>query len=294
MDQLIKYFTDGVECKTLATIGAEIETQFINDDGDAITSEVSQEMLKRLVSNGWRVTSKKNNLITSISDNDGNRISYELGRHNIELSTVAASLGKILYVTNNCLSNLYVAANESAAKPFFEPILDTNDDLLIIPDKRDAIWLELDGRDALAPLARTSSIQYTISVAPDDAIPILNKLGDALDQFLNDFPQDKIWRDYISESRAGYKADRYGGPLKFESIENYCERLIEHNVVDSSGLVKYSDVKNLDIPLYLRSIWWYFRLRRYGNALCVEVRPMARSKDIQLYTQLNNVLSIIS
>lgn len=293
MNQLTKYFTDGVESKTLETIGAEIETQFIDDDGDAISADVSQDMLKRLESNGWRVVSEKNSLITSISDNVGNRISYELGRHNIELSTVATSPDKTLGVVNNCLSDLYGAANEVGAKPFFGPILGTNDDLLIIPDERDAIWLELDGREALAPLTRTSSVQYTIPVALGDAIPILNKLGDALDQFLSDFPQDEIWREYIIKSNAQYNSDRYGGPLKFGSIEDYCERLIEHDVVYGSELVEYNYVEDLDIPLYLRSIWWHFRLRRYGSALCVEVRPMARREDDQLSKQLDNILNII-
>ena len=293
MNRLIKYFTDGVESKTLKTIGAKIETQFINDDGDAISTDVSQRMLKRLVRNGWGVVSEKNSLITSISDNNGNRISYELGRHNIELSTLATSPDKILDVVNNCLSDLYGAANEVGAKPFFEPILGTEDDLLIIPDERDAIWLELDGRKALAPLARTSSVQYTISVALGDAIPILNKLGDALDQFPSDFPQDEIWREYIIKSNAQYNSDRYGGPLKFGSIEDYCERLIEHDVVDGSKLLKYTDMEELDIPLYLRRIWWHFRLRRYGSALCVEVRPIARREDDQLSKQLDNILNII-
>lgn len=31
--------------------------------------------------------------------------------------------------------------------------------------------------------------------------------------------------------------------------------------------------------LFLRSVWWHYRLRRYGNTLAVECRPFARRED---------------
>lgn len=293
MQKLISYFADGISSRTLQTVGAEIETQFVDEHGRAIQTQASQQMLGWLAENGWRVDCRKGNLITTLVDQDGNKIFYELGRHNMEVSTTVSTPECVLGVANVCLAQLYDAAHKFGAEPYFGPILKGDDDLLVIPDERDAIWLELDGRDALAPLARTSSVQFTVSVATQDAVKILNKLGSCLHLFLIDFPQDAVWKKYIAESSAKYLPNRYGGPLMFESLADYCHGLARHDVVRGARLVPYQDVSDLDIPLYLRSIWWYFRLKRYGNALCIEVRPLARMSDEQFRYQLAMVLAII-
>jgi hypothetical protein len=293
MQRLVSYFTDGITSRTLQTIGAEIETQFVDNDGQAIQTRTSQQMLGWLAENGWSVDICKSNLITTLSDSSGNKIFYELGRHNIEVSTMASTRACVLSIVEGCLTQVYKAADKFGAKPFFAPILDGNGDLLVIPDERDAIWLKLDGRNALSPLARTSSVQFTISVSPDKAIGILNKLGASIDAFLSDFPQDAIWKRYIAESSANYIPHRYGGPLAFESIEDYCRALAQHDVVQGACLVPLTSIQNLDVSLYLRSIWWHFRLKRYGNSLCIEVRPMARRKDEHFQYQLEKVLSIV-
>lgn len=58
--------------------------------------------------------------------------------------------------------------------------------------------------------------------------------------------------------------------------------------------MSFGDVLDLNVPLYLRSIWWYFRLKRYGNALCIEVRPMPRRDDEDIKRQFQKVLEIAS
>lgn len=110
--------------------------------------------------------------------------------------------------------------------------------------------------------------------------------------FMVDYPQDAVWKRYIADSSAGYRSDRYGGPLTFESLEDYCLALTRHDVVQGVRLVQFSNVSELDVSLYIRSIWWYFTLKRYGNALCIEVRPMARRVDEQFQAQLEKVLQI--
>lgn len=294
MQKLISYFTNGITSQTLQTVGAEIETQFVDRNGQAVQTQTSQQMLGWLAENGWQVDCHKGNLITTLADKSGNRIFYELGRHNIEVSTIASTQTRVLGVVRECLAQLYEAANRFGAEPYFAPILYGSEDLLVIPDERDAIWLELDGREALAPLTRTSSVQFTVSVAPEDAVDVLNKFGTRLAAFLADFPQDAVWKKYIEESSAKYLPNRYGGPLVFDSLTDYCDALAQHDVVRGARLVPYKDVSDLDVPLYLRSIWWHFRLKRYGNALCVEVRPMARRMDDQFNLQLDKVLQLIS
>ena len=293
MQKLISYFTDGISSETFQTIGAEVETQFVDKDGEAVQTQTSQQMLGYLAENGWNVDCRKGNLITTIVDQNGNKIFYELGRHNMEVSTVASTPACVLDVMRKCLAQLYESARRVEAEPFLAPILLGDEDLLVIPDERDAIWLELDGRDALAPLARTSSVQFTISVSPQDAMKILNKFGKEVGSFLADFPQDAVWKRYIVDSSAKYLSNRYGGPLAFESLEDYCQALARHDVVQGTRLVPFQDVSNLEVSLYLRSIWWHFRLKRYGNALCIEVRPMARRADEQFQHQLDKVLAIV-
>lgn len=293
MQRLIGYFTDRITSRTLQTIGAEIETQFVDMDGKPVQTEVSQQMLTHLAENGWAVETRKGNLITTLVDQNGNRIFYELGRHNMEISTVATTQVRVLGVVENCLTQLYEAARVVGASPYFAPVLNSNEDLLVIPDERDAIWLELDGREALAPLARISSVQFTFSVAQQDAVRILNMFGEKIEMFLTDFPQDALWKQYIRESNAGYLPNRYGGPLLFESLNDYCQALARHDVVQGAQLVPFAEVADLNIPLYLRSIWWHFRLKRYGNTLCIEVRPMARRTDDQLQHQLEKVLKVV-
>ena len=293
MKRLVEYFSDGITSQTLQTVGAEIETQFVYMDGNAIQTQTSQNILGDLAKNGWKVSGRKGEMITALTDHIGNMIYYELGRHNIEVATAASTTDKVLMTVENCLDQIYNSARCFGAKPYFAPILNGNEDLLVIPDDRDAGWLDLDGRSALAPLARTSSVQFTVAVSTDSAIQIVNRLGQNIVKFLNDYPQDSVWRQYIAESSAGYLANRYGGPLVFDSIDNYCRQLTVHNVVLGTKLVPFASSDSLDIPLYLRSIWWHFRLKRYNNALCVEVRPMARRKDNQFQRQLQMVLDII-
>lgn len=294
MKKLNEFFTDGIVSRTLQTVGAEIETQFVDKNGSAIQTQVSQAILINLVENcGWTIDSRKGNLITCIIDKNGNKMFYELGRHNIEVATGASTTDRVLGITNGCLDQLYKSASIAGAEPYLAPILETKEDLLVIPDERDAIWLQLDGRDALAPLACTSSTQFTFSVSLHDAISILNKFGGHIDSFMLDYPQDAIWKRYIKDSSAGYLPNRYGGPLKFESINDYCLKLAQHDVVRDGRLVPFSSVNDLDVSLYVRSIWWHFRLKRYGNDLCIEVRPMARRVDEQFKDLLEKVLQII-
>ncbi len=293
MENLIEFLSQGINSETLQTIGSEVETQFTTPNGSPITLETSQCIFRYLSQHGWKITQQKANLITGITDCYGNTFTYELGRHNIEFGSFVTNKESILDVTLNSLQILYRAARNFDAFPFFGPVLQSNENLLAIPDERDAVWLQLDGKEALLPMATTSSVQFTFSVSLIDAVPILNKFGKNISTFLAAYPQEKIWRKYITQSKAAYKEDRYGGPLLFESLENYCWQLSQHNVVQGTNLVSFKNVIDLDVPLFIRSIWWYFRLKRYGDSLCIEVRPMPRGTDEGIKMQLQKVLSFV-
>ncbi len=294
MRRLLDYFSKGITSQTLQTVGMEVETQFVTATGEPISVETSQAILRRLVEKlrGWKISKTKGQLITELIGDTGAVLSYELGRHNIELSSAPLPISDIPSLPQIALWNLYYYAAEFGAYPYFAPLLPGSEDLLVIPDERDANWLTLDGREALAPLARTSSVQFTISVSSVDAISILNGLGSNLDKFLQNYPQDLVWKQYIADSKANYRSDRYGGPLIFANLDNYCELLGRHSVIQGTQLVPLSQAKSLDIPLYLRSVWWHFRLKRYGNSLCIEVRPLPRLDDKHFEDQFKQVVNI--
>jgi hypothetical protein len=297
VDQLMNYFGNcGAKLNGKPRVGSEIETFFVCDDGSAITLAQSQAILKRLVrGRGWVVAGRKGDMITEVRHGTS-RVLYELGYPNIELCVAPHDITDIVERSRSLLEDLYRSAEECDAYPSFAPMFIGNGDCLALPDDRDATWLQLDGEKALSPLARISAVQYTLDVEHDDAVRKLNALNAARGQFLRSYPQDSVWRAYIKDSDACYKEDRYGGPTEFRSLLHYCEELAMHQVVCGPQLVPFDKAElgtNESIALFIRSVWWYFRLRRYGQKLCIEVRPLPRRRDEKLQEQLDFVIGLM-
>lgn len=291
---LLDYFTKGLETDRRCFVGAEIETHFVDGASQPITLAASQAIFKRLISQGWSLSKTKGQLIAEITK-DGNKLLYELGRQNIELAT--------LPVTHTCayspplrtIQELYRVTRRYGIYPLPQPIIETDEDLLIIPDERDASWLKLDGRESLALLARTASVQFTIEANdPNHAIRLINSLAEFRPHILesNPYPQEELWRKYIATSKAGYRSDRYG-VVRPESIEDYVDKLAKHEVVVNGKLVPFEKADQ-DIDLFLRSVWWNFRLRRYNNRLCIEIRTLARRRDEAVWQNWEMLDSFIS
>lgn len=293
-EKLEAYFSTPSTHVSATPVGMEIETSFLDDQHRPISLKQSQQIFKRLADSGWKIVQMKGDLLSVIVDKAGNKLLYEAGRQNLEIATVAASQRLAIPNCRTVLEQLYAVAARFGAYPEFVPVLNTEEDLLVIPDERDAVWDQLDGREALKMIARMSAVQFTVEIPASKAIQSLNKLAGVIDVFLADYPQDAIWRDYIKTSKARYLQDRYGGPLVFRSLEHYCQEIAKHDVVVGPKLVPYEQVADLDISLHLRSVWWYFRLRRYGDRLCIEVRPLPRRSDEHLQQQLNFVLDTLA
>jgi hypothetical protein len=288
------YLFSGISGSFPRTIGVEVETQFADGTGHPITLQASQAMMHRLVASGWSVTATKGNLITVLSSDSGT-IAYELGRHNLEVSSApAATPSALVKSVRRTLDALYRAGEAEKAFPFFGSTMKTNENLLIVPDERDATWLRVDGREALNLLATTSAVQFTVEIGTlSQAMLCLNRLGLSIGEFLRDYPQEDRWRRYIHSSHAGYDGLRYGGPLVFNDSESYIRELLRHEVMTSDGLVPIRDVATIDWSLFVRSVWWYFRFKRYGTSFCLEVRPLPRRKDEMISEQLDMVLDIM-
>jgi hypothetical protein len=309
MQRVVDYFVnrDFSNIVPGASVGAEIETSLVERQGGRpISLQTSQMIMQQLIDSGqWNLQESKGGLISALMDKQGNRICYELGRQNFEVVTVPSQVDSLLVKTRGLLGQLYLAAEKYGAEPFFGPVLHTEENLLIIPDARDATWLQVDGKRALEFLSRISAVQFTIAVEKNRAISCLNQLAGKLDIFLDYYPQHVNWLAYIAGSNAGYAHSRYGGPLYFESIADYARQLTGHGVITESvrpslrepctgNLRPLSEVVDLDIPMYLRSVWWHFRLKVYGDCLCIEVRPIGRRNDDQLEEQLDLVMSCFS
>ncbi len=295
IDQLTNYFGN-VHEKPNGWVGSEIETFFVDNEGNAITIGQSQNILHCLTSAGWTVAARKGDMVTEVRKGTS-KVLYELGYPNIELAVCPQEPEKLIGHSRNLLGEIYRAAERNGAYPLFAPVFGDSGNYLAIPDGRDATWLALDGKEALSPLARISAVQFTVDVTLNDAIRKLNRLGNNIGAFLEKYPQNKVWRHYVRTSPAGYRADRYGGPLEFDSLWHYCAALAEHAVVSGTVLAPFEKANlcsNDSISLFIRSVWWYFRLRRYGSNLCIEVRPLPRRSDDTLQTQLDMVLELVS
>ncbi len=295
--ELLDYFTRNLEKGPFEgeqiRIGAEVETHFVDGNRRPISIATSQGIFKILEQQGWRVAVMKGNLITELKKGEA-KILYELGRQNIELATQTEPPGWLWDETRALLQELYAAAQQCNAYPFFAPIIEADEDLLVVPDERDASWLTLDGRDALSLLARTASVQFTIDTwGPHHAMEILRALAQGRENILktNPYPQEELWRKYIATSKAGYRADRYGVVMP-DSIEQYVELLANHDVVINGKLVPFMEAHQ-SIDLFLRSVWWNFRLRRYNDRLCIEIRTLARRTDDEGKRDLKAIKELI-
>jgi hypothetical protein len=277
------YFTRGTQnTRTGAQIGLEVETDFVDQDGRPITTGVTSQLLAAAEGRPAYCTQK-----------------LELGRQKVELAIdPQASAALAIEATLESLAWLYRQAERLGAYPLAVPEIDTSEDLLWVQEDRDQIWVELDGRPALEQLCRCSSVQFTVDVHPGDAIGWINQLwGNRLD-LLDYAPNHARWQAYMATSRAGYTPDRYAGPAGFESLEHYSSELVRHPVVMHHGQPSWrptSELADLNPELFLRSVWWHYRLRRYGNRLALEIRPIARRADDQIavaWSVVSNILGL--
>jgi len=291
--KLEKFFLNSITTnKDNMTIGTEVETQFVQKDEQPATLKQTQETLKELVDDGWFAIETKGDLVTEVVNDQGIRIFYELGRHNLEVATQPQMNGNIVQHVRSALNELYLCAEKADIYPWYKPILDSAEDVLVVPDERDQTWIGLDGRRALNMLSYISSVQFTFSVSLGNAIKVVNRLNDSRKKFIDDFPQNEVWHNYIRESHANYDTLRYGGPESFNDLNDYCKMLASHDVVEDSSLVPFDMAKAIDIPLFLRSIWWHFRVKKYDGIICIEVRPLSRHADDEIQKQLEMVLDI--
>lgn len=283
MEKLMNHFTKGTErTVTGEAIGMEIETDFLMEDGSPISEEDSRNLL---------------------NDEEGRPLGcvqkLELGRQKIELSiSPQPNIQLLLEAAEDSLYWLYGKAKQFGAYPFFGPEVLWEGPLLFVQEERDAVWVQVDGRPALEHLCRCSSVQFTVDVNPQDAIPMINKLWKS-NLHLRDYDENaRKWGRYLVTSKAGYRFNRFAGPTWFATMLDYVDQLTKHPVVMHKGHHVWTNVNripDLNVDLFLRSVWWHYRLRRYGEKLTIEMRPFARRKDddfLPLWKEISRVIGV--
>jgi hypothetical protein len=268
----LDYFTAGTsQTKTGETVGVEIE-QHLRDI--RTRQPITAAVRRAIMCHPGRPL--------------GLGITTEIGRQTIELAlppVAPAQLGPLIEYSLNWLDHAAMAHGAVVlGHPEFywpSPLLDVSS------DPRDQLWRDIDGPDALEWLCRIASVQYNVSVNPRDAIRIINLL---LSQGIHQIDyevNDRFWKSYIRDSRADYRADRYGGPVQFEDLADYVHQLEQHHVVMHEGQKVWllpGQLPHFDVELHLRSIWWHIRLRRFADKLVMEIRPRSRRSDEAILT----------
>ena len=138
MQRLVRYFTEGIENKPIAhTVGVEVETSFVRMENvpkgsgswyaskkpKPITLAQSQELFKQFLKRNfwWKITKRKGELVTEISDNEGNKLLYELGRQNIEISAAPRPLSETIDCIQNLENKLSSFLSATDAKALLDP-----------------------------------------------------------------------------------------------------------------------------------------------------------------------------
>jgi hypothetical protein len=297
MKRLQAYFEKATTCGSERKFGIEVETLFVNDQNRPISYQVSQDMMRFLIDFfGWQVTNLKNDVILRL-EKDGYAIAYELGWNNFELTTPAYCLENDFSEYERMMKELYWAGEYHKTKPFVGSDYGCWDNFLsntvVIAEERDKIWLKLDG-EALFGLGHIACVHFNF-----DLQSISEGMGWI--QRLNASFLELGWpvQNYIRNSLVGYEETRYGPPP--DNFLEYCCSLAFHKVVmdTTRGELRivdrpgpFKNHPNPDIDLFLRSVWWYPRLRVRGGRLVLEVRDIPRAISVkQSFLMLRGVLN---
>lgn len=310
MQRLIAHFKGAAVCRPEdRQFGLEVENLLVDDAGEPIMPGLSQRIMTALRDrSGWRESERRHGMLTAVEkpyDRAGWRIFYELGAGNFELVTpLCATREARFFSPERMMSELSRSAEVCGAR-----MLDVHYDgyakvdNLIVPDERDAVWVELDGRPALCQLAHIASLHVNIDLtSPEEGVEFmaaLERLAAAEGWPLAD--SKKCWAGYIDNGLAAYEPTRFGPP-PISSFEGYCEALAGYKVVMQSvpsgtEIVRkpkpFAETAVANIELFLRSVWWWQRLRVRNGRLVLEVRFLPRSSPESMRMNTVKVLSAL-
>lgn len=314
MERLVQYFSKAHCCTPEnRQLGVEIETLFVDREGHPITRYVSQSIFQDLVSsNGWQIMERVGGFFSRIRNLVGWELSVDLGWNNIELIPGPEALSSFSWdAMNAVLGEVYRVAATHSAYPLFGPHDDSLDvDTLAVPDERDRVWIELDGQLPLQTLGHIASIHYNVDlVSPEEGIEWIADLNKEYYPKILEvydtpaYAHNSVWRRYIKESLAGYEDWRFGY-CPGQSLELYCwwlsvVRVVMNKMPDGSlyrclPARSFAQTEDPDIDLFLRSVWWYTRMRVRGGNLVMEIRNVPRFEDEAIEREWDVIKGIVS
>lgn len=310
MNSLAEHFRRALTCTPKQRkIGLEVESLVVQKDGRPITVGESQGIMHVLVACGWKIVEEKTTtgeimperLIVRI-ECEGFAIIYELGWNNFELMTPVFAVSEahtLLAQTRQHLEAFAAAVTSLGLEVLYKPY-DGHGDMntLMLPDERDQIWIALDG-DVLTVLGHIASVHLNIDICSvEEGMAFARGFLELCEKRSWPAPESApLWARYLAESLAGYDHDRYGPPpLMFEA---YCKRLAQMPVVmhrtDARLLIPdpqrpFSEMENVDLDLFHRSVWWRARFRVRNGRLVMELRDIPRRTDDQMENDVSTVL----
>ncbi len=313
MERLLNYFQSASLCpKDQRKLGIEIETLFINKQNKKpISLETSQNIFSALVAKGWKIVSKsETGFITGISLANKWFLGVDLGWNNFELTTPATEETEFCWEElAEVLRMIYSVADKFGAEPLFSPYDGCCDiNTLMLPDKRDQIWIELDGQEPLQVLGHIACVHFNIDLTSiEEGMNWINKLNLLFYAKIITpknplvWQHNQIWWYYIRKSFAKYESERYGYP-PVGSISDYCLILSllkvvmnkkGNNIYKCNPPFAFMYTPDPDIDLFLRSVWWYSRLRVRNGKLTIEIRNVPRFQDRDIKKHFNIIKEIL-
>ncbi len=295
MQRLIDYFQNGrLADDQNRSFGVEVETLFVDAGNRPISLATSQAIWRSLVEDfGWEATETRKGKLVELVKNDFHLI-YELGRHNFEITTPAelvSDCGQLFRAYRMIETEIFLAASSCGARPLLKGWDGFRNNTLILPDRRDEIWVELDGLKPLSLLSHTACIHFNLDLCSvEEGWEFMAKLKEKYQQL--GWPKRSngwAWREYLKTSRANYESGRYGWPPA-KSLGGYCRKLSTFRLVMNkragrlsvaNPAMPFTQTLDPDINLFLRSVWWIFRLRVRGGRLVLEIRDVPRGIPLE-------------
>ena len=290
MNRIEGYFqkAEVSEGGTKRMVGVETETLLIDKSTlQPISMEISQMIMRDLtLFGGWKVHEEKDGKIVCV-ERESSLIFYELGWNNFELVSPAYQIDNSNFMSEheNHLAQLGFTAQKFDAIATEKSWDKSLGNTLMLPDKRDKVWIDLDG-EALFGLGHIASIHFSVDLTSiEEGESWIAKINELFAK--NSWPPKEnftIWQDYIKNSLARYEYGRYGHAPK--DFSEYCKKMSEYKVVmntNGSGPyrianpVPFYSTSDVDINLFVRSVWWWTRYRVRGNKLVLEIRDIPRT-----------------
>ena len=301
MERLYRYFfsADTTDADK-RTFGIEVETLFVDEvTHHPIDYRRSQQLMSQLVSGGkWRPRIVDKGSYTELSA-DGFALKYEVGSNLLEITTPAVTVSHkdmLFSLLGKHLEQLYSAAasvNAVSCESHYDGSTET---ALVLNSKSSFLDFDLNG-DSFAHLAHIAAVHFNIDL--ESVYQGLQWMRQMTSYFeMRDWPLPEsrhCWQMFLAQSPAGYEVERYGKPPDADEylrtlagLRVYKNRTLSEPFLENPPRPFY-ECEQVDIDLFVASVWWWSRLRVRHERLVLEIRAVPRSSDGRLRSDFEDI-----